>query len=399
MSLQKHSDRRSDIVVRDPEGGANQTGLRDQNARLILSYIRRHGAMASAEIARRSGLSAQTVSNIIRSLEADDLVLRGNSVKGGVGKPSTPLALNPSGAYSMGLSIGRRSMEAVLIDFRGATLKRRHKAYEFPTPKNVRTFLRCSMANFQEEYPDAWKKVSEIGVAAPYWLWDWSEVSNAPAERMLQWQDVSVAGIVADESKHDVVFENDATSACVAEHMVGKGDQFSDFLYIFVGSFVGGGVVLDGKVFTGRSGNSGALGPLPVPDGRGGVAPLLNVASLNVLEGQLTEAGLPADVLRSNPHDWSSFEPHLTIWINQAADALATAIIAAASVIDIEAAIMDGAFPEEVRQRLVECTSGRLAKSDMSGLEPLVVLEASIGRSARSLGAALLPIRANYFLA
>ena len=399
MSLQKHSDRRSDIVVRDPEGGANQTGLRDQNARLILSYIRRHGAMASAEIARRSGLSAQTVSNIIRSLEADDLVLRGNSVKGGVGKPSTPLALNPSGAYSMGLSIGRRSMEAVLIDFRGATLKRRHKAYKFPTPKNVRTFLRCSMANFQEEYPDAWKKVSEIGVAAPYWLWDWSEVSNAPAERMLQWQDVSVAGIVADESKRNVVFENDATSACVAEHMVGKGDQFSDFLYIFVGSFVGGGVVLDGKVFTGRSGNSGALGPLPVPDGRGGVAPLLNVASLNVLEGQLTEAGLPADVLRSNPHDWSSFEPHLTIWINQAADALATAIIAAASVIDIEAAIMDGAFPEEVRQRLVECTSGRLAKSDMSGLEPLVVLEASIGRSARSLGAALLPIRANYFLA
>lgn len=399
MTLQEHSDRRSDIAVRDPEGGANQTGLRDQNARLILSYIRRHGEMASAEIARRSGLSAQTVSNIVRSLEADDLVLRGKSVKGGVGKPSTPVALNPSGVYALGLSIGRRSMEAVLIDFRGEVVERRRQAYSFPTPKNVRKFLRRSMTYFQETHPDAWKKVTDIGVASPYWLWDWSDVSNAPTERMLQWKDVSVADIVAEESKRRVVFENDATSACVAEHMIGKGGQFSEFLYIFVGSFVGGGVVLGGKVFTGRSGNSGALGPLPVPDGQGGVTQLLNVASLNVLEGQLTAAGWPADVLRSDPKDWSGFEPHLTTWIDKAADALATAITAAASVIDIEAAIMDGAFPQGVRQRLVERTSARLEESDLAGLAPLVVLEASIGRSARSMGAALLPIRANYFLA
>ncbi len=180
--------------------------------------------------------------------------------------------------------------------------------------------------------------------------------------------------------------------------MVGKGDQFSDFLYIFVGSFVGGGVVLDGKVFTGRSGNSGALGPLPVPNGHGGVTQLLNVASLNVLEKELATTGQPADALHSNSNDWSGFEPHLTTWIDQTANALAIAITAAASVIDIEAAIMDGAFPEEVRRRLVERTSARLEKLDLTGLEPPVVLEASLGRSARSMGAALLPIRANYFL-
>ena len=269
MSLQDHLDHRSNEVVRDPEGGANQTGLRDQNARLILSYIRRHGEMASAEIARRSGLSAQTVSNIVRSLESEGLVLRGKSVKGGVGKPSTPVALNPSGVFALGLSIGRRSMEAVLIDFRGASVERRHQAYSFPTPNNVREFLRRSMAFFQEAYPNAWEKVTDIGVSSPFWLWNWSDVSNAPTKRILQWRDVSVADIVAEESKRRVVFENDATSACVAEHMIGRGGQFSEFLYIFVGSFVGGGVVLGGKVFTGRSGNSGALGPLPVPDGQG----------------------------------------------------------------------------------------------------------------------------------
>lgn len=399
MSLQKHTHSVTDFVVRDPPGGANQTGLRDQNARLILSYIRHHGEMASAEIARRSGLSAQTVSNIIRSLEADDLVLRGKSVRGGVGKPSTPVALNPSGVYAMGLSIGRRSMEAVLIDFRGTRIARRRQAYSFPTPKNVRKFLKRATEHFQETHPDAWKKVTDIGVSAPFWLWNWSEVSNAPTERMLQWRDVKVADLVAEESKRRVVFENDATSACVAEHMIGRGGQFSDFLYIFVGSFVGGGVVLNGKVVTGRSGNSGALGPLPVPNGQGGVTPLMNIASLNVLESDLTKAGWPADVLRSNPNDWTGVEPHLAAWIDKTADALAIAITSAASVIEIEAAIMDGAFPEEVRCELVERTAARLDRTDLSGLKPPLVLEASVGRSARSMGAALLPIRANYFLA
>ena len=64
-------------VIRDPLGGANQSGMRDHNERLVLSLILRHGALPSAEIARRSNLSAQTVSIIIRALERDGLLLRG----------------------------------------------------------------------------------------------------------------------------------------------------------------------------------------------------------------------------------------------------------------------------------------------------------------------------------
>lgn len=399
MSPNTQAKPRQKFAVRDPEGGANQTGLRDQNARLVLSFIRRHGDMASAEIARRSGLSAQTVSNIIRSLEADGLVVRGKSVKGGVGKPSTPVTLNPSGVYALGLNIGRRSMEAVLIDFRGMRVDRHRKVYLFPTPKNVREFLRLAMARIQESHPMAWEKVTDVGVSAPYWLWDWSDVANAPLERMLQWKDVSVADIVAEESRRRVVFENDATSACVAEHMIGRGGQFSDFLYIYMGSFVGGGIVLNGKVFTGRTGNSGALGPLPISNSHGETTQLLKIASLTVLEKQLIEGGWPADVLRSNPNDWASLEPLLTKWIEQASNALAIAIAAAASIIDIEAALIDGAFPEEIRRRLVERTSASLEEIDLTGLEQPMVLEALVGRSARSMGAALLPIRANYFLA
>ena len=82
-------------VIRDPLGGANQSGMRDHNERLVLSLILRHVALPSAEIARRSNLSAQTVSIIIRALERDGLLLRGEPQRGKVGKPSIPMTLDP----------------------------------------------------------------------------------------------------------------------------------------------------------------------------------------------------------------------------------------------------------------------------------------------------------------
>ena len=67
--------------VIDPSGGSNQTRVRAYNERLLLSLVRRHGSQPKAEIARRTGLSAQTVSVIMRALEKDGLLLRGDPTK------------------------------------------------------------------------------------------------------------------------------------------------------------------------------------------------------------------------------------------------------------------------------------------------------------------------------
>ncbi|MCA0340038.1 MAG: winged helix-turn-helix domain-containing protein, partial [Proteobacteria bacterium] len=54
--------------ILDPSGGANQVRVRAYNERLVMSLVRRHGSLSKAEIARRSGLSAQTVTVIMRAL-------------------------------------------------------------------------------------------------------------------------------------------------------------------------------------------------------------------------------------------------------------------------------------------------------------------------------------------
>ncbi len=387
----------SDIL--DPEGGANQSGLRDQNARLVLSYIRRHGAMPSAEIARRSGLSAQTVSNIIRALEAEDLLLRGKAVKGKVGKPSIPVKLNPSGVNALGLSIGRRSAELVLIDFNGTQLASIGTSYPYPTIEGVFTFLRTGIDKIFSESPKSRDRVTGIGIARPSKLWDWLEVVDAPEDAMRKWQDLDLEQAVSQETGLEVYVENDATSACVAEHLLGRGSEFSDFAYIFMGAFVGGGLVLNGKVFPGRTGNAAALGPMPVPDGKGGTTELLNVASLHVLETALDRSGLDPMTLRHNPNDWSFCKAQVTDWVDQTSQYLALASAAILSVIEVEAILIDGAMPRSVCTRLVEKTKTQFDQLELAVIKRPTIEHAKVGRSARSLGAALLPIHARYFLA
>lgn len=99
--------------------GTNQAGMRAYNERLVLTLVRAHGPLSKTDIARMTGLSAQTVSVIMRHLEADRLLRRGEPQRGRVGQPSVPLSLDPDGAYFIGVKIGRRSLDLVLVDFAG----------------------------------------------------------------------------------------------------------------------------------------------------------------------------------------------------------------------------------------------------------------------------------------
>src|SRR5262245_624896 len=119
--------------------GGSQSGVRLYNERLVLSLIRRYGSLPKAEIARVTGLSAQTASVIVKQLEADGLLLRQRPQRGRIGQPPVPLSLNPDGAYSIGLKVGRRSADLVLIDLLGKVRASLHRTYRYPEPDATRS--------------------------------------------------------------------------------------------------------------------------------------------------------------------------------------------------------------------------------------------------------------------
>jgi predicted NBD/HSP70 family sugar kinase len=384
----------------DPSRGTNQSGVRLYNERLILSLIRRHVNLAKAEIARLTGLSAQTISVIIRQLEADGLLRKEAPLRGRIGQPSVPFSLNPNGAFFLGLKIGRRSTDLVLLDFLGRVLQGVHEPCRYPTPDGILEFANRAVGKLVESLPRRGRaRIAGLGIAAPFELWNWEEQIGAPRAVLEGWRSFDIRQEIRRICDWPVYFCNDATAACGAELVLGNPGHALDFLYFFIGSFIGGGIVLNGSLYPGRSGNAGALGSLPVPVSTqlsSGSQQLIRSASIYVLEQQLLAAGNDPAVLFSSPDDWGDVGPKLDRWIEGTAAGLAAASVAAVSVIDFEAVVIDGAFPPEVRKRIVEATAASIENFDRQGLSPVSIVEGTIGSGARAIGGACLPLIANF---
>jgi len=378
-------------------GGSNQVRVRAYNERLVLSLVRLHGSMSKADITRRSGLSAQTVSVIMRSLEKDGLLLRGEPVRGRVGQPSVPMRLNPDAVYSFGIKIGRRSADLVLMDFVGRIRLQYHETYAYPVPEKIIEIIASGIDRLEAGLSATERdRIAGIGIAAPFELWNWADEVGAPQDEMDAWRGVDLQAEISSRVRHAVYLQNDATSACGAELVFGVGPSYPDFVYFFIGSFVGGGIVLNSAIFSGRTGTAGAVGPLPVRGKGGETRQLLDIASIFVLENMLKERGIDPQPLWYSADDWIDFGEPLNLWISETANALAQAIVAAASIIDFGAAIIDGGFPAWVRKRLVIATIESVRRLDLQGVIIPDIIEGRVGSHARAIGGASLPIFAKY---
>ena len=191
---------------------------------------------------------------------------------------------------------------------------------------------------------------------------------------------------------------NDATAACRAEHLFGRGKEFRDYAYFFIGSFIGGGIVMNNTVFEGNQGNAGARGSMRAIGPLGESQQLIDVASIHLLEARLVEAGLEPELLWRQPQDWSALSRYVDPWIGQTAQELAKAVLSVCSVVDFEAILVDGAFPAEIRDEFVERVGRYLANQDTRGLIVPQIEVGSVGRTAREVGAASSPIFSQFLL-
>jgi predicted NBD/HSP70 family sugar kinase len=390
----------AEMQVSGHHRGTNQSGMRDHNERLVLSLVRQHGSLAKTDIARMTRLSAQTVSVIVRKLESEGLLIRQAPVRGKVGQPSVPMAIAPGGAYFIGLKIGRRSAELVLIDFLGNVRSMLRDSYRYPSPANTIEFVRSGIATMRAGLgPEEDRRIAGLGIAMPFELWNWAETAGAPPAVLNEWRHRDIRTDVQEMCSFPVYVQNDATAACGAELVFGRTSTLGNFIYFYIGAFVGGGVVLDGRLHVGPTGNAGAVGSMPVPGHqRGRPVQLIEVASLAILEKAMQRRGQDASLLWTAPEDWTGEGAAFEEWFGPASDALGYAVAAACSVIDFEAAIIDGWMPATVRARLVEAVRGSLARLDMEGLRVPQVREGKVGIHARALGAASLPLSERFLV-
>jgi predicted NBD/HSP70 family sugar kinase len=379
--------------------GSNSVQVRHYNERVVLDAIRRNGQASKADIARHAHLTPPAVAGIVDALIEAGLVEQIGKRFGQKGQPSTMLSLAADGAFSIGMHIGRRTLDAVCIDFTGNVRLAESHEYEFPLPDAVRRMGNKFVSRVKEMLGKKADRLVGFGISAPYFLSGWEQELGVEPTVSAKWREIDLTNFFSDLGSLELIVENDASAAAAAELVFGAGNRYKDFVYLSINTMIGGGLILDGVLQTGTNGNTAAYGPLPVSPSRLSTTPrasgtelLLRRASIYILMNHLNKNGVKIKRVRELEPLPPEAKYFLEQWQDDCADAIAQAIVSTISIIDVEAIVIDGLLPRAILQETVSRIQSRYSEIAPMGLVSPAIVCGTSGPQASALGAGILPI-------
>ena len=385
-----------------PGQGGNSTAVRQLNERRLLTVLRRLGEAARPDLARQLGLTQNTVGQIVQSLEQQGLITSTGRRLGQRGQPATMLRLDSAGAYSIGIKLGRRSIDALLIDFTGTVLKSRRFERLDPEPaeaiqlalRGVRELRRALSASRRD-------RLVGVGLALPVAVQGRPPDAQATSAFQRAWNSADVAAQLDAVLDVPVFHENNGTAVALAELFCGHGRELDDFLCVYVNSSISAGIVLDGDIRHGVRGQAGSMQAIPVPpapwsssNGGGSGTSLFRRASGSALISHLRAHGI--DIVRVGELHavMRSHEALVSAWLQDCAESLVVPLLTAASLLDVRAIILDGNLPRALIEALLERLAIMLEQAPAP--HPIELRLGSIGNQAAALGAAFLPLHSRH---
>lgn len=348
------------LRIADRASGLNSLSVRSHNERLVLSLLLQNEATTRLEIGEKTGLSAQTISVIVRSLEQEGLVVRGEAQKGRVGPPTTPLMLNSEGAYSVGVSVGYRNTHIVVVDFIGNVQHHRvmpHRAADtFDAPEALALEIHQAIAGLSESRQ---VRIAGVGLALPT-----PPIRSGPDHDVLHRHLEVELGL-------PVFVQNDITAAAGGESLFGTARQLQDFLFFYLGARLHGRLVLNHQIYNGNS-------------------PLSYDVGVLALEHALPAGqGLP-ERLWSQPPSWPPMGPAGAAWQRACAESLVQLTQSLLQFIELKTVVLSSFVPIEICEAL--CTLLR---------QEIPSINAVVGRTSiapKAVGAASLPFSSRFMV-
>ncbi|MCB1493373.1 MAG: ROK family transcriptional regulator [Rhodobiaceae bacterium] len=356
--------------------GTNQELGRPHNRRIVLEAIRQEGPVSRSEIARRVGLTVQTVSTITSELHGRGFISLTPGKPKGRGFPAPSFEVNPEGGFACGVYVTPRGIEAGLMNLSGKLLDRRELSETQMSADRALNAIPAMVEDLVSGRPAS--RIIGVGMAMPG-PFDIESMSFVGPTTMQEWRGVDIYGRLQAAIPFPVFMDVDSAAAAHGERLYGIGDRIRNFYYLYLGVGLGGSVIYDGQVMRGAWGNAGEIGHVPlVPDGDpcpcGNRGCLERYISLEAYERRVAEIGEDA-------------------WLREIAPIFRAAIVTVENLFDIEAVVLGGLAPMDLRRKLValaaDLPNSLAARRDRA--VPRVVLSDS-GSDAVIRGAASLAV-------
>lgn len=235
--------------------------LRQTNARGLLQLLQEHSPCSKADLVRFSELSAPTVSSGIAHLERLGLVEQIGDGESSGGRPPGLLRFNERHGYVAAADIGGTRIRMMLTDLGGNVITQWSMILgaKQKTPKAICGLIVDGLKAMCRESRTPQRKVMHMTVGAP-------GITNVEAGMVLSapnlvdWNDVPLRILLEQESGLPCLVENDTNLAAVGEFWRGAAQGVENFIFIALGTGVGAGIFIHGKLHRGAHWSAGEIG-------------------------------------------------------------------------------------------------------------------------------------------
>ena len=280
--------------------------IRKINRELILKYIRQGKITTKIELNKLTGLSKQTINNIISILLERGLVLKagyGESTKEG-GKKPLLLKFNSDAYYLIGVLVGENRISGGVTNLDGKILHEIYIYSHFERGRDdvIKRIIKLLKNTIKQMNVDS-KKFLGIGIGLPGII-DFKEGMVRILTRHHDWGEVPLKRIIQNEFNFPVVIDHEGNVRSLGEKWFGLAKDVNNFINIMTTSDgIGAGVIIDREIVRGYNNLCGELGHiiLNINDG--------DFKKSNNLESQLSESNINNIILKMSKNDLFKMSP------------------------------------------------------------------------------------------
>ncbi len=279
---------------------------------MVVGRLRADGALSRAELARRTGLSRTTISNLIGELIGEGLAvetgedgsaLDSEGKRSGAGRPSRQVRLDVSAGVAVSIDIGARHISIAIGDLGHCVLARRWVTVEHGhTVKDGLTIVHKLVGELLEEAGVERDLVIGVAAGLPAPV-SYPEGLVASTNILPGWAGVDLSNELSKRLGLAAVVDNDANLGALAEATSGAGAGGKQVAYIKVATGIGAGLIHSGRLFRGSSGTAGEIGHVTVASD-GPICRCGNRGCLELYAG----GGALLEAIRPNQPDVDSIE-------------------------------------------------------------------------------------------
>ncbi|MGV1792702.1 ROK family transcriptional regulator [Rhizobium sp. A37_96] len=379
--------------------GTNLTQTRALNRRAVFDAIRRSGPITRMELAQTIGLTVQAISNIASELEVAGLIRQQGKRVGQRGQPAVELSLDPTGGYTIGLSLAYRRLSGMLVDLTGEVVAGEDCDLVEREPHLIAEAL-GSLANQLLKTSGVGRdKIWGIGCSVPgtvengtFW---YDKVQEAD-----EWTKFPLVAKLEELTGVKTFVENDATVAAIGESLYGIGRIARSFFYLHFNLGIGSGLIMDGHPYRGAFGGAGEIGHMIVKPGgrlcpcgsRGCLEQYVSfyAAAETICGPTRTPDEVPAEELVACHR---SGDARLLAWQQEAGQYLRIAIRNVEAMFDPDTIVIGGGLPGELLEGLIAAATPLLPSMTHRHASSLPrLMPAEHAAEMPALGAAALPI-------